>query len=147
MLPWKKLYLLQIVKCKAETCSFETRNRILKKNQITLLAPPINTKQTSLDLIVCDYGEFFVPSTRLALDLDVTSIVFTPVPYDYFCPSVKPNLYNVSNKLADRHRKTIHGNDVHGFSQLRVRPVSTATQSASEWVCILQALDGDDDVG
>lgn len=148
-------YLLQIVKCKNETCCLRPRSGIFKILKSRYLPPPAKMNQTSHDLIVSDEGEFLDLSLRLALDLEISS-AFIQLPYDYFCPTVKPKLskricqvcghYNASNKSADRHRKNIHGNDKQNVPQTRVRPLRIAARRANELMCIIQALNGDEDV-
>lgn len=107
--------------------------------------------KTSHDLIISDEREFLGLRLCLELDLKVTSVGFTQVPYHYLRPSVKPKLlkhicqvcelYNTSNKSSDCHRKNIHFNVVLAVSQPRV---CISAHCVNQLMCILQALNCDE---
>ena len=146
-------YLLQIVKCKNTDCCVRPRSVLFRLLNNRFLPPPLKVKQTADDLIVDDeLGQFLSLPLRLALHLDCSAKEFVQMPYDYFCPSVKPKLssrtckkcglYHASVKTLDRHSKEIH-TIVKMQTETRVRPVRVAARRANELMC---KLDGDEEV-
>lgn len=103
--------------------------------QTTSCLPPVKIKYMPCDLVVTEEDEFL--NLCLALNISVMSKEYLQVPYDYFCPSVKPRLsnrtcrecglYNVSNKSATRHRKDIHRDHGEKCHEPRLCPVRVAS--------------------
>ncbi|GBO27061.1 hypothetical protein AVEN_143995-1 [Araneus ventricosus] len=109
--------------------------------------------QTSNDIVASEEGEFIELSLRLGLNLNVPVKGFLKMSYDFFCPSIKSQLsartcgrcglYHASQKSANRHKKTVHGEKSQ--KACLVRSLRIAAHRANELMCVIKYVEGMED--
>jgi len=122
------------------------------------LPPPYPIDQSNSGLNVPDFNNeisrmVFVPLLlRLATNIQSCSTTFKVIPYDYFCPSIKPQLmercckvcglYHASIKSANHHVKIVHKKEKYTpIARKVLRPLRVAAKRGRELLIALRDAD------
>ena len=162
-------YMLQVVKCRDETCCGKPRSSYFSLFPDRFLPPPIPISQTTDGLKVPDRTSFEkhrFPSSLLSRSFKLsdllpksTNVFKGELPYDLYCPSVQTelierrckncNLYFASKVMVKNHhavhKKTAAASIVEPIVR-QVRPVRIAARRQRELMAIIARKENETDI-